>query len=95
MNIDTDYMMTLVFFQRSIESNIHDIRIQTNNYMPLKKMFRKIILRKCSHDANLFYTFHIIKGKFLIHKTSLDYTHDYDYTTNNNENDAFIKSYIC
>ena len=100
MNIETKYIMTLVFTNTShnsenyvnIEFDMPDIRVQYE-YTKLKKTFSKIILRKRSSYVYKFHTFLSIQERFPILGSALDLSTS--YTTKNKQNDDFITSYIC
>ena len=100
MNIETKYIMTLVFTNTShnsenyvnIEFDMPDIRVK-NEYTKLKKTFSKIILRKRSSYVYKFHTFLSIQERFPILGSALDLSTS--FTTKNKQNDEFITSYVC
>ena len=103
MNIETKFIMTLVFTNTShnsenyvnIEFDMPDIRIK-NEYTELtelKKTFNKIILRKRTSIVYKFHTFLSIQERFPILGSALDLSTS--FTTKNKQNDEFITSYVC
>ena len=103
LNIQTEYMITLVYSQKTseqsekfmyvnIEDNHPDIRLQTSSsYIRMRTSFIQIILRKRSMYQNSFNEMKPTEGFFPLHKQATKYFH----TTNDNETDEIIKTFVC
>ena len=105
LNIQTKYMITLVYSQKTseqsekfmyvnIEDSNPDIRLQTNSssYIRLRTSFIQIILRKRFTYPDSFNEMKPTDGFFPLHKQA---TEHFDYTENDNVTDEIIKSFVC
>ena len=105
LNIQTKYMITLVYSQKTseqsekfmyvnIEGSNPDIRLQTSrsSYLRLRTSFIQIVLRKRSTYLNSFNEMKPTDGFFPLHKQATEY---FEYTENDNVTDEIIKSFVC